>query len=204
MSASDAIAYARWLGERIGRRFRLPSEEEWEKAARGSEGRVFPWGDDWNPALCACPESWPHEFPPKVTDFSDDRSRQVHVAGGGENGLAHRHWSYRATIVRREFSLKLSDGRALWNGNVLVLSVAPWTWAGSAELIPRSFERRRSGDLIVGRTKAGNAKNRPQHLEEIGHHPSLRSSAREGLSREFGYHGRPQKSRWWLVKRWSA
>ena len=124
VSASDAIAYARWLGERIGRRFRLPSEEEWEKAARGSEGRVFPWGDDWNPALCACPESWPHEFPPKVTDFSDDRSTsQVHGLAGGV-----REWTGSRAIGRIErlivkggsFRSNSSDGRALWSRDVLV------------------------------------------------------------------------------------
>ncbi len=45
VSFDDAQAYAAWLTQRTGWRWRLPSEEEWEKAARGADGRRFPWGD---------------------------------------------------------------------------------------------------------------------------------------------------------------
>ena len=43
----EATAYCEWLSEITGSRYRLPSEAEWERAARGGvEGRLFPWGDD--------------------------------------------------------------------------------------------------------------------------------------------------------------
>lgn len=41
----DAVAYAKWLAAHTGQRWRLPSEAEWEKAARGRVGRIYPWGD---------------------------------------------------------------------------------------------------------------------------------------------------------------
>ncbi|HXZ28442.1 MAG TPA: SUMF1/EgtB/PvdO family nonheme iron enzyme [Terriglobales bacterium] len=43
----EAAAYCEWLSRSSGRRFRLPTEAEWERAARGGEeGRPYPWGDE--------------------------------------------------------------------------------------------------------------------------------------------------------------
>ncbi len=48
VSHADALAYAAWLSRKTGVTWRLPSELEWEKAARGADGRIFPWGDDYD------------------------------------------------------------------------------------------------------------------------------------------------------------
>ncbi|MGK7909863.1 MAG: formylglycine-generating enzyme family protein [Synechococcus sp.] len=47
VSYDDALAYAEWRGDRDRARYRLPTEAEWEKAARGDDGRYFPWGSEW-------------------------------------------------------------------------------------------------------------------------------------------------------------
>jgi formylglycine-generating enzyme required for sulfatase activity len=45
VSATDADRFCQWLSQREGRKYRLPTEAEWEYAARGTDGRVFPWGE---------------------------------------------------------------------------------------------------------------------------------------------------------------
>ena len=44
----EAVAFTRWLSEVSGLNVRLPTEAEWEKAARGVDGRKYPWGNTWD------------------------------------------------------------------------------------------------------------------------------------------------------------
>ncbi len=46
------IAYCRWLSRKTSYNFMLPSEAEWEKAARGNDERRYPWGNQWDPNCC--------------------------------------------------------------------------------------------------------------------------------------------------------
>ncbi len=58
VNVEDAMAYCTWRGSVEGTKVRLPTSEEWEKAARGNDGRIFPWGDEGNMAkqywYCNC------------------------------------------------------------------------------------------------------------------------------------------------------
>jgi toxoflavin biosynthesis protein ToxD len=52
ISHEDAVAYAEWLAKETGVPYRLPTEAEWEKAARGTDGRLYPWGNEFDPERC--------------------------------------------------------------------------------------------------------------------------------------------------------
>lgn len=64
VSHGDAMAYAAWLSARTGRAWRLPTALEWEKAARGPDGRRFPWGDRFDPALLNSHDAGPFDTLP--------------------------------------------------------------------------------------------------------------------------------------------
>lgn len=64
VSHDDARAYADWLSRETPFRWRLPTELEWEKAARGTDGRYFPWGDEYDPMRLNSHDAGPFDTVP--------------------------------------------------------------------------------------------------------------------------------------------
>jgi serine/threonine-protein kinase len=89
-----AERYAAWMSSRTGQPWRLPSEHEWEKAARGVDERIYPWGDFLDPTFCCVADSHPTEVarPAAVDAFPQDTSPYgVRGMGGNVRDLVRSH-----------------------------------------------------------------------------------------------------------------
>ncbi len=71
----DAQAFVEWLSDLSGKQIHLPSEAQWEKAARSGDGRLYPWGNDWIETAAAA-------APPRIY-IGDDTWVQVRTASVG-------------------------------------------------------------------------------------------------------------------------
>ncbi len=100
-----AHAYANWRAEQAGLAWRLPWEFEWEKAARGVDGRAFPWGNHLDPTFTNMRDSRPDRPMPAVVDsFPIDESPY------GVRGMAGNVRDWCMDLFRAE-GPRVLDGR---------------------------------------------------------------------------------------------
>lgn len=75
VSFQDAVKFAEWRSKRDGVKYRLPTEEEWEYAARGGDqGNVYPWGDTWAQGYAGTKDSGA-TGPKPVGSYPQDKTR---------------------------------------------------------------------------------------------------------------------------------
>jgi len=107
VSWRDAVGYCRWLSAATGARIRLPTEAEWEKAARGTDGRRYPWGHEFDELKCNCLTSKVMDTTPvgKYSPQGDSPYGAADMAGNTSewtNSL-HRPYPYDADDGREDF-----------------------------------------------------------------------------------------------------
>jgi serine/threonine-protein kinase len=138
----DAVAFCRWFSERKKTNVRLPREVEWEKAARGGDGRFYPWGDRFDSTFCRNRTSRAFASQPEpIGTFPTDRSPYGvrDMAGGMRDWMGDIFGAKRPedlacelepepSTSRGEASLRCVRG-GIWNGDE--------KWARCASRSPR-------------------------------------------------------------------
>jgi formylglycine-generating enzyme required for sulfatase activity len=119
----EAEAYCRWLTRQMAEgtlqnmrgdlEARLPTEEEWERAVRGTDGREYPWGDRWDRTRLNCADGWAGQ------DLDDD---------GWREWIDSKEWEQAATTPVTTYP-EGANPAGLWDGAGNV-----WEWTNSRYL----------------------------------------------------------------------
>jgi formylglycine-generating enzyme required for sulfatase activity len=125
----DALAYTQWLTQVTGEPWRLPTEAEWEKAARGADGRIYPWGDLWEESRANIGDGRPRNTTP-VGSYPTGASPY------GAQDMVSNVWEWTSTQYH-EYPYSTTDGRenvdfiddlvlrgGAWGGNPLFARAA--------------------------------------------------------------------------------
>ena len=142
VSQGDAQAYAAWLSRRSGAKWRLPTELEWEKAARGTDGRYFPWGNEFDPSRLNSRDAGPFDtlaagsFPAGASPFGVlDAAGQVFewtatAAGPGRALVKGGSWDDRGCGVCRPAArhARAHGVKHILIGFRLVREIRPGPW----------------------------------------------------------------------------
>jgi len=99
------VAYAAWLAQQTGQPWRLPSEAEWEKAARGTDGRVYPWGNQWDTTRANTRDGGPGTTSP-VGAYAE----RGDASPCGAQDMAGNVWEWTSSLYK-SYPYSQTDGR---------------------------------------------------------------------------------------------
>ena len=119
----EANAYAAWLAHVTQQPWRLPTEAEWEKAARGTDGRIYPWGNRWDTSKANTTESGPKMTTPvgSYVEHGDASPYQVHDLAGNvrewTSSLYRGRPPYRRDQAENDDETDITADRVLRGGS---------------------------------------------------------------------------------------
>jgi formylglycine-generating enzyme required for sulfatase activity len=127
----DALAYCQWLAQVSSRAVRLPTEAEWEKAARWDEtarrSRVYPWGNEWDQNKCNN----------GYLSLGTTTPVGIFTDGGGPTGLLDsvgNVWEW-TTSLRKAYPYQIHDGREERDDPTVARVVRGGSWRSEPERV---------------------------------------------------------------------
>jgi formylglycine-generating enzyme required for sulfatase activity len=105
----EAQAYCNWLAKELGKPIRLPTEEEWERAARHTDGREYPWGNMFDRNKLNCAEFWgQYDFEMKSTTIVGQFPEGNTVSGASD--MSGNVWEWTSSWYDREQTYRTVRG----------------------------------------------------------------------------------------------
>jgi formylglycine-generating enzyme required for sulfatase activity len=138
----EAVAFCRWLSHRLGREVRLPTEQEWEKSARGSDGREFPWGKGYRPGAANINEKWGDAGPNYLEHTSAVGIYPQDASTYGVMDLAGNVWEWCLNKYEQTEAIAIDD-----SSDTRVLRGGSWSYNPAGA---RSASRYGNGPDIRG------------------------------------------------------
>jgi len=133
VSRNDAIAFATWAGKK------LPTEEEWEAAARGQDGGLFPWGDNWLPDLANLGSSCNGDTTPV------ERHGRPSLSPFGLYDMVGNVYEWTASVYRSPYGKENANGIKFY-----VLKGGCWASNGVIAASHRLIERENYWSNTIG------------------------------------------------------
>jgi len=143
VSFLDALQFCNWAAKETGLPIRLPTEPEWEKAARGPDGRIFPWGNQWEPGRCNNREEKLSGTTP-VGRFSP--------AGDSPYGVAEMGGNVQEWILSlyKPYPYDPEDGREILLNNQELQGLMPFMHETGCTSVPQSLEAALDKSMLRG------------------------------------------------------
>jgi formylglycine-generating enzyme required for sulfatase activity len=126
----EALAYSRWLSSVLHYEVRLCTEAEWEKVARGVDGRLYPFGDDLDPEAVHASESSPPAAPAPVGCYPRGESPWgVEDMVGNTYAWTSSRWGAAPGAPTFAYPYRTDDGREdLASGDFRVVRGGAWSF----------------------------------------------------------------------------
>jgi formylglycine-generating enzyme required for sulfatase activity len=131
LSWDDAQAYVKWLSAQTGKPYRLPTEAEWEFAARGGSASRYWWGDQMRRGMANCKECgdpWQQDAPAPVASFAANPY--------GLHDMSGSVWEWVSDCWHANYKGAPADGRSWSEGFCSAHVIRGGSWLEGASYMP--------------------------------------------------------------------